>query len=180
MTIEAKGQGESFFLCLALGYLFGALSGIVFGEKRFKSLKISVLLQILKTCFFALFFVCCKNYYNLPSLKVYFLLAYYLGFYIYLKTLAKIIAKFDEKLYNKARIIVLKVGYLYYDARKKKKNSIGNNRVGGATALSFNRGDGLPNGDHKRQKNKNPKPRGANRATRKRAGNPNRRHRALA
>ena len=180
MTFDAKGQGEYFLLCFALGYIYGIISGVILGEKPFKSSKLTGISKVIRACFFAIFFVFYKNYYNLPSLKAYFLIAYYLGFYIYLKTLAKIIAKIDEKLYNKVKIILLKVRCLYYDARKKKKNSIGNNRIGGAFALSFNSGNGLPNGNYKRQKGKNPKSKRSNRAARKRARNPNRRHRALA
>ena len=96
MTFDAKGQGEYFLLCFALGYIYGIISGVILGEKLFKSSKLTGISKVIRACFFAIFFVFYKNYYNLPSLKAYFLIAYYLGFYIYLKTLAKIIAKIGE------------------------------------------------------------------------------------
>jgi len=162
MSFEADRQGLYFFICLALGFVFGAVSFPfdVICQTRRKFLR--GVFELFRALLFAVFFIFFKTKYLLPSVKVYFLFSYYLGFYIYTKTFAKIIALFAKKMYNIVRTKCKRVKERGHDLRKTKKNSFGGNRIVRFAAVHFNKRNGLSNDNHKRKKSKNRRARRAN------------------
>ena len=99
MTFEQDLQFSYFLLCFAFGYLFGLLTFFLDGffvEKEINPFKSALMGG--RIALLSFFFVYMKNRYNLGQLRLYMALSCILGFYIYLKTIAKIIAKF--KMFN--------------------------------------------------------------------------------
>ena len=167
MEFEANKQGVIFLILFSLGFVFGCVSCFCECEHLKHRKTIYFAINFFRYVFLALFFISMRNFYDLPALKWWFLLAFYLGFYIYQKTCAKVIAKFVEKLYNnfvKRVKNFKKRRWIKSEFGKIKPNRISGNRNVRTFVIHSRFGYGVSNGNHKRQKSKNSRTKRTNRS----------------
>ena len=156
MTFPQENQPTFLLICFSIGYIFGVAS-FLFDFLKFLSKnkiyqQILIAIRIIVLC---VVFVFLKNYYALGEIRLFMPTACLIGFYIYLITLGKIIAKFMQRLYNKMYKGIKQRRKLLNDLRKTAKN----NRVGNCfrrfAFIHIGSNNGLSNGDNQRQTRKN-------------------------
>jgi len=179
MIFEADGQFYFALLSVASGFLCGLITFVfeycsVIKNKIFKYAGAAI-----RGAIIACLFVFIKERYAFPDLKAYMLFAFFAGFFIYKKTLAKIIAIFWQKIYN---IITIKISdwrQKFHDSREKRKNRSRVNGVDGFTSVYIDSGNDLSDDKHKPKKGKNRTTGKTNRAAYGRAKKSDRRYRYL-
>lgn len=162
MSFEADNQLLYFIICLSFGYLFGITSAIFDLFCVINNKIIDCVCVILRYILFAICFVLCKNYYNLPNIRLYMPLCALCGFALYKKTLYKIIAIYAKKLYNKTITKLLKRRKIKNVTRQK--NKIGSRRnVGNGSFIVYSySGNDLSNDRNQRKKSEKRRARSRN------------------
>jgi hypothetical protein len=163
MIFEQDLHFTYFLLCFAFGYLFGSLSFALDGFLVLPAgsvvKQVLTAIRLLLLCFFFIFM---KNKYDLGQIRWYMPLTCLIGFYAYLKTIGKIIAKFIKKVYNVIVNVLIKGIKRINDLGKIAKNNCSGNRFCRFIAFHFNRHNGLPNGNHKRKTRQGGRVKGGN------------------
>lgn len=105
-------QAHAFFVCAALGYLFGTCSAplCLVGYPFPRGVKIALQLLFCLACAAVYPFLAIRI--GLPPLRLYLIAALAAGFFLYWKSLRKIVAFSAEKVYNKVAGVI---------RRKRKK-----------------------------------------------------------
>lgn len=156
MIFAADYHFSYLLLFFSAGYFFGMLTSLLdflpaFTQKEW----IFSLSLAIRLIFLGVFFVFISAFYSISGVRGYNLALCLLGFWLYLKTLRKIFAKYARKLYNiiiKKRILEKKANN---DARKTKKNCRRSFIFGNNFARGANRNNDFANDHHLRQKGKN-------------------------
>ena len=169
MTFEADNQILYLAVSLSAGYLSGAVTFAFDLLSHVKNTYIKGSLYIIRAVLLAACFCAFRFFYSFGNIKWYMIACFALGFLLYIKTFAKIIAKFGERVYNKVKIKLFK----WRDKRRKranvtrekKKNSRRRNRVDGSVVIYSYRGNDLSDGNHQRKKAKVGRFKRANKAT---------------
>lgn len=108
-----------FIACIA----FGGVSGIIFSLLQpvkilFKIKSVAVALDIISFLIVWALFVQYSLMMEFPSIRAYMPIGVFIGLTLYFKSFKIILAKYIQKLYNRCRIIFVKVRN---DRRKNKK-----------------------------------------------------------
>lgn len=154
MIFEADSQLSSLLVSVASGFLSGAATGFFDLSAHIKKAYITYPIAVLRALICAVLYLTVRFIYEFPDLKWYMTAGFFIGFALYIKTFAKIIAKGGEKLYNTVIKSLKKRRARYNVAREKKKNSRRRNRVDGAAFVHSYRGNDLSDGHSERKKDK--------------------------
>lgn len=133
MNIE--NQPYAFLVCVLIGATAGVLYepfGFVhaFIRNRFVRGAADVLFSVAA----AVLFLSLSVAFGLPDLRAYMLVAFALGFFVYIESLHRIVAICRKRLYNKCRSCLKKICFRQkaaYERRKIKKGRYGRNGCGG-------------------------------------------------
>ena len=151
--MDTKNQIVFFALSVAIGFVGGiayepfAFLRLLFGCSRGKRKSIGIALDILFGLTFALLSLFSAFYLHFPAVRGYIWLGYAVGGIIYLKSLRRIVAFFENLCYNrvvkwtnraklriknrrKEKIKRKKYGKNDYDTRKNEEFDYGNRRSG--------------------------------------------------
>lgn len=173
MNFEADFQLKYLILFLATGFLSGEITFLfdcispVVSDSRF----LSQFFKCLRLIFLAILFAVFKNFYNFGNFRFYMPIIFLCGFYIYRKTLAKIIAFFCGMLYNKIINSVKKRTHRRKksnDLRKTKANSRRSNGIGGSSIVYIAGNNDIPDERYSRKRFKRKGIEGKNRNSSKR------------
>lgn len=142
--MDTIGQFPVFVLCLAIGFLGGVLYELFsfvrlsFGCRHGKNRLLGGVVDLLFWISFSISCVFFAYAFEFPSIRAYMWIGYGIGGILYLKTLHKIIAFFENMCYNKIILLIKKAKKREktlkqrrgkrYDARKNAKNDNGNRR----------------------------------------------------
>ena len=107
--MDTQNQLQTFAICLLVGYIGGllyepfGLLRIAFGCPRGKAKGVGMALDTLYFAALALMATLAAYLFHFPALRVYMWVGYILGGILYLKSLHKIIAFFENMCYNGIR-----------------------------------------------------------------------------
>ena len=173
--MDTQNQLAVFALSLAVGFVGGmvyepfAFLRLLFGCHNGKNAKIGAVIDLLFWLSFALVSIACAFYLRFPSFRLYMWIGYAVGGIIYLKSLRRIVAFFENLCYNKVvswikktraqgkvrkkeRLKRKKYGKNDYDTRKNEKFNNGDCRSGYDASRAFARGAGLSMDNDRRVK----------------------------
>ena len=169
MTFEADNQILYLAVSLSAGYLSGAATFAFDLLSPLKNSFVKGSLYVIRAAILAVCFCVLRFIYDFCNIKWYMIACFALGFLLYIKTFAKIIAKLSERVYNKLKIKLFKRRDKRRKranvTREKKKNSRRSNRVDGSVVIYSYRGNDLSDGNHQRKKAKDGRFKRANKAT---------------
>ncbi len=169
MTFEADNQILYLAVSISAGYLSGAATFAFDLLSPVKNACIKGSIYLIRAVLLAAYFCAFRFFYNFDNVKLYMIACFLIGFLLYIKTFAKIIAKFGERVYNNVKIKLFKQRVKRRKrtnvTREKKKNSRRRNRVDGSVVIYSYRGNDLPNGNNQRKKAKVRRFKRANKAT---------------
>lgn len=118
--MDAKNQFICFCICLAVGFaggfIYSACSFVrtLFSCQRGKNKAVGAIADVAFFLAFALLTVAAAYAFRFPSFRVYMWAGYGLGLILYLKSLHKVVAFFQNVCYNKVTKVIEK-------ARKRRK-----------------------------------------------------------
>ena len=164
MKFEADGQFYYALISVAAGYLCGLITFLFECQSVFKSVVPKIIFSGIRGFLLAAGFVIIKFLCGFPDLRFYMVLCFFIGFIVYKKTIAKVIAKFAEKIYNICIKNLTKWRKRINDTREKKKNSRRKHGGNGIVTVHSFSGHDISNGKHFRKKGKNRTTRQANRS----------------
>ena len=169
MTFSVANQPIFCLLFFCAGFCYGLLTAFPFDFvlANLKSEWLTQILCFLRIVFLAFFFTIYDSYVSAGEIRLYLCLFCLIGFYLYLKTMGKIIANLFKKLYNKCEKGIKQRRKLLNDLRKAKKNNRSGNSVRRIATLHFGGNNDLPNGNHSRQKSANGRVAGRNTSVRR-------------
>ena len=113
--MDAKGQFSCFCLCIAVGFVGGVLYSacsflrVLFSCQRGKNKVIGAVIDVLFFTAFALFCTACAFVLKFPAFRPYIWAGQAIGLILYLKSLHKVVAFFQNICYNKVAKAVKKL-----------------------------------------------------------------------
>lgn len=126
--MDAKGQFTCFCLCVVVGFAGGLIYSacsfvrVLFSCPRGKNKAIGVFADVLFFIAFALFGVACAFMFKFPAFRIYMWLGQGVGLILYLKSLHKVVAFFQNICYNKIAKAVLKFQQKRKTQKREREN----------------------------------------------------------
>lgn len=179
MNFEADGQLYYACISIACGYI-GGLTTFAFEYGEVVRGRITkYIFAIIRAVILAIEYTAIKYLYGFNDVKWYMIVGFLAGFIVYKKTIAKIIANFMQKMYNRLNKVLILWRKRIDDTGQKKKTGHCKHGGNGAIAFYSSCSHDISNDNHKRKKGKDRKSSKPDYATDQRTGRTNRRHRSL-